>query len=104
MMQGVQTYVNFYSKLWEESSEEFPQFSNVYSRYEQIEREKHFSQIQSRLKKLQNNKYKKDFQPDQAGVVVFPAVKEFLEKVFDFEAKQLDIILSDGFRSEEHTS
>ncbi len=98
-MPVIQSYINHFSDLWENSAEVFPAFARSYSQQEQAERELRFSVIQEKLKKLQSKKNRQALKKGDVGKSFFPVFRDFLESVFDFEPAHLEIILSDSFKN-----
>jgi hypothetical protein len=64
-----------------------------------MEREKNFEQIQLKLKSLQSRSNIKKLRNSNPESKFFPVFRTFLQRIFDFEKGQLDIILSDEFRN-----
>ncbi len=96
---AVQSYIEHFSDLWENSPKVFPDFACGYSPQQQGEREDRFSIIQEKLKKLQKKKNRQALKEGDAGKSFFPVFRDFLESVFDFERAHLEIILSDSFKN-----
>ena len=97
-MLPVQSYINHFIEIWENSSNEMPAFKREFSLNEKIIRENNFEKFQHRIKELQSLKNVQQFKKNP-GESFFPMFKGFLETVFDFEKEHLNIILSDEFKS-----
>ncbi|SHF24529.1 hypothetical protein SAMN05444274_104159 [Mariniphaga anaerophila] len=99
-MLAVDSYIEHFVRIWEESPETLPELKIRYSEEGQVTRERKFSEFQEKVKRFQSKKEKvrvlKDRDP---GHAFFPVFRDFLENVFDFEADHLEIILSDDFKS-----
>lgn len=97
-MLPIQTYIHHFNKIWEESPESFPVFKKEYSTEEKYQHEKNYEKFQQKLKGIQSRKKMQGFRsnPSQS---FSPMFKSFLETVFDFEKKHLQLILSDDFKS-----
>lgn len=97
-MLPVQSYINHFIDVWENSSREMPAFKREFSCDEKLVREGNFEDFQQRIKELQSLKNVKQFKSNPAKSF-FPMFKEFLKTVFDFEKEHLNIILSDEFKN-----
>ena len=97
-MLTIQSYIEYFTKIWEKSPNNLPSFHREYLPDEQLIRENNYEQFQQNLKKLQSRK--KAVQTHKnPGNTFFPLFKNFLETVFDFEKEQLRIILSERFKN-----
>ncbi len=97
-MLPVQSYINHFIEIWENSSHEMPAFKREFSLNEKKIRENNFEKFQHKIKELQSLKNVQQFKKNP-GESFFPMFKGFLETVFDFEKEHLSIILSDEFKS-----
>ncbi len=97
-MLPVQSYINHFIEIWENSSHEMPAFKREFSLNEKNIRENNFEKFQHKIKELQSLKNVQQFKKNP-GESFFPMFKEFLETVFDFEKEHLSIILSGEFKS-----
>ena len=97
-MLPVQSYINHFIGIWENSPSEMPAFKREFSLNEKIIRENNFEKFQHKIKELQSLKNVHQFKKNP-GKSFFPMFKEFLKTVFDFEKEHLSIILSDEFKS-----
>jgi len=93
----IQDYIQHFSRIWDESSTNFPEFRRSYSVAEQMERENNFEQFQKRINELQSGAKIRRLRnaPEKS---FFPAFKAFLDTVFDFDPEHLNIILSNEFK------
>ena len=93
----IQDYIQHFCKIWEDSSDEFPEFARSYSKNEQLERETNFEHFQKRINEMQTRGKMLQLRnaPDKS---FFPLFKDFLQTVFDFEPEHLNIILSEEFK------
>jgi hypothetical protein len=98
-MLPVESYINHFAGIWEESAETLPEFNRSYSTGEQNARESNFNAFQEKVKKFQSKKNIKSLKASDAGQSFFPVFRAFLQNVFDFEPDQLAIILSDDFKN-----
>jgi hypothetical protein len=98
-MLPVESYINHFAGIWEESAETLPGFNRSYSTGEQNARETRFNAFQEKVKKFQSKKNIKSLKARDPGQSFFPVFRAFLENVFDFEPDQLAIILSDDFKN-----
>jgi hypothetical protein len=98
-MLPVKSYIEHFVGIWRESSGSVPDFQRSYSSEEQIEREANFCRFQEKVKALQSKKTIRTLKEGDPGQSFFPVFRGFLEGVFDFEADQLEIILSDQFKN-----
>jgi hypothetical protein len=98
-MLPVESYINHFAGIWEESAETLPGFNRSYSTGEQNARETNFNAFQEKVKKFQSKKNIKSLKTGDPGQSFFPVFRAFLENVFDFEPDQLEIILSDKFKN-----
>jgi hypothetical protein len=98
-MLAVETYINHFARIWEESPVVLPHFTRSYSEKEQNARETNFNVFQDKVKKFQSKKNIKTLKTGDPGHSFFPVFHAFLENVFDFEPDQLEIILSDDFKN-----
>jgi hypothetical protein len=98
-MLPVESYINHFVRIWEESAETLPGFNRSYSTGEQNARESNFNAFQEKVKKIQSKKNIKSLKAGDPGQSFFPVFRAFLENVFDFEPDQLAIILSDDFKN-----
>jgi len=94
----VQSYINHFLEIWENSPNELPTFSEEFSVEEKLEREGNYESFQKKIKELQTRKHVQQIRSNP-GQSFFPMFKGFLETVFDFEKEQLDVILSDEFKN-----
>ena len=97
-MVPVQSYINHFIEIWENSSKELPTFHKKFSFDEKLKRESNFDKFQHKIKELQSLKNVKQFKSNP-GESFFPMFKGFLKTVFDFEKEHLNIILSDEFKN-----
>jgi hypothetical protein len=98
-MLAVESYINHFVKIWEESAETLPEFNRSYSEEEQTERETRFNAFQEKIKSFQSKKNVRALKSFDPGQSFFPVFRAFLQNVFDFEPDQLEIILSDEFKN-----
>jgi hypothetical protein len=98
-MLAVESYINHFVKIWEESAETLPEFNRSYSEEEQTERETRFNAFQEKIKSFQSKKNVRALKSFDPGQSFFPVFRAFLQNVFDFEPDQLEIILSDDFKN-----
>src|SRR5690554_4051171 len=98
-MSAIETYINHFSETWADSPEDFPPFSFSYSDEEKRIRENRFNKIQDNLKHLQAKKNRQSLRNSDPGTTFFPVFREMMEDIFGFEKSQLEIILSDSFKS-----
>jgi len=98
-MQPVETYINHFINLWENSPVTLPVFNRVYSESEKREREQYFEELQKKMESLQNKSNIRKLRKSNPENTFFPVFKTFMQNVFDFEEEQLKIILSDDFRN-----
>ena len=98
-MLNIETYLDHFIKIWNQSSNDLPFFNRIYSENEQFERESNFEQIHSKLKSLQSRSNINRLRNSKPETTFFPVFKSFLQNVFDFEQAHLEIILSDEFRN-----
>jgi len=97
-MLPVQSYINHFNEVWENSSNEMPTFIKKFSVSEKHERETHFDSFQKSIRELQSRKNIHQFR-NNPGQSIFPLFKGFLKTVFDFEKEQLNLILSEDFKN-----
>ena len=97
-MLTIQFYIDHFSKIWDESSDDFPIFHRKYLPFEQLQREQNLEEFQQKLKKMQSKMNVRKIRKSDPGSTFFPVFRSFLETVFDFEKEQLGIILSDQFK------
>lgn len=98
-MLPVESYMNHFAGIWEESSEQLPEFSRSYTADEQNAREANFNAFQEKVKSFQSKKNRQALRKGDPGQSFFPVFRAFLQNVFDFEPDQLSIILSDDFKN-----
>jgi len=98
-MLAIETYINHFSKFWEQSPTHLPFFKRGYTLEEKLERENNFEQIQIKLKTLQSRSAVIKLRNSNPENTFFPVFKTFLYDIFDFEQAHLDIILSEEFRN-----
>lgn len=96
-MLPVQEYINHFKDIWNNSSEDLPDFHKIYSKEEKLKHEIHFDGFQKKLKELQNVRKVQQLKKDPAKSF-FPMFRSFLDTVFDFDSSHLEIILSDEFK------
>ena len=97
-MLPVQSYINHFIEVWENSPHEMPAFKRAFSQDEKFERESNFESFQKKIRELQSLKNAQQFKSNP-GESFFPMFKGFLETVFDFDKEHLNIILSDEFKN-----
>ncbi len=97
-MLPIQKYIEHFTEVWEKSPNHLPAFSREYSNAEQLIRENNYNKFQLNLKKLQSHKAAFKIRNNKENPF-FPLFKNFLETVFDFEKRQLKIILSEQFKN-----
>jgi hypothetical protein len=97
-MLTVETYIDHFIRIWEQSPKSFPVFNRSYSENEQQERENNFDQIQLKMKSLQSRSAIKKLRNSNPESKFFPVFRSFLRDIFDFEEAHLEIILSEQFR------
>ncbi len=98
-MLPVESYINHFAGIWEESSEQLPEFSRSYTADEQNAREANFNAFQEKVKSFQSKKNRQALRKGDPGQSFFPVFRAFLQNVFDFETDQFAIILSDDFKN-----
>ncbi|MBK6281752.1 MAG: class 1 isoprenoid biosynthesis enzyme [Draconibacterium sp.] len=98
-MQSVESYIDHFIKIWENSPVHFPGFNRFYLEVEKLEREKNFEQIQEKIKALQSRSAIKKLRNSNPESKFFPVFKSFLHDIFDFDQAHLEIILSEEFRN-----
>jgi hypothetical protein len=98
-MLPVNSYIDHFIHIWENSPTQLPVFKRVYTEKEQLEREYNFEQIQLKMKSLQSRQNLKKLRNSKPESKFFPVFRSFLQSIFDFEKEHLDIILSDEFRN-----
>jgi hypothetical protein len=98
-MQPVETYINHFIRIWNQSPKYLPVFNRIYTEGEQLERENNFEHIQLKLKSLQSRSKISQLRNSKPEATFFPVFKSFMQNVFDFEQAHLDIILSEEFRN-----
>ncbi len=98
-MLTITSYIGHFSKIWEESPDDFPVFHRKYLDFEQLQREQNLEVFQQKLKKMQSKMNVRKIRKSDPGSTFFPVFRSFLETVFDFERQQLEIILSDQFKN-----
>ncbi len=98
-MLAVESYINHFVKIWEESAEILPGFNRRYSAEEQNARENNFNAFQEKVKSFQSKKNIRALKERDPGQTFFPVIRVFLQNVFDFEPDQLEIILSSEFKN-----
>ncbi|WP_372946954.1 hypothetical protein [Mariniphaga sp.] len=98
-MLAVESYINHFVKIWEESAETLPGFNRSYSAEEQNARENNFNAFQEKVKSFQSKKNIRALKERDPGQTFFPVFRAFLQNVFDFEPDQLEIILSSEFKN-----
>jgi hypothetical protein len=98
-MLAVESYINHFVGVWEESAETLPGFNRSYSAEEQNARENNFNAFQEKVKNFQSKKNIRALKERDPGQTFFPVFRAFLQNVFDFEPDQLEIILSDEFKN-----
>ena len=97
-MLTVNSYIDHFINIWEQSPTSFPEFNCAYSENEQWERENNFDQILLKMKSLQSRTAIKKLKNNNPENTFFPLFRSFLQDIFDFEEAHLDIILSEQFR------
>lgn len=98
-MTAVSSLIDYFADLWIHCPEEFPEFRNAYSKEDQNYRAQRFVELQEELNKRRLNKIQKEYLAGDAGSSIFPLLRKTLLEVFDFNAAQLNVILSDEFRN-----
>lgn len=97
-MRSIQTYIDHFSECWNKSSTNLPQFSRVFTEAEKLEREKSYNNFRVKIKELQSKRKIQNIRSKPENTF-FPMLKGFLQSVFDFDEKQLQIILSEEFKN-----
>jgi hypothetical protein len=97
-MLPIQSYINHFVEIWENSSHEFPTFRREFSTDEKFVRENNYEKFQKKIKEVQSRKNIQQFK-NNPGQSIFPLFKGFLKMVFDFEEEQLKVILSEEFKN-----
>ena len=98
-MLPVNSYIDHFIQIWENSPSHVPVFNRIYTEKEQIDRENNFEQIQLKLQSLQSKKQIEKLRSSNPESKFFPVFRTILQSIFDFENDHLDIILSDEFRN-----
>jgi len=70
-MVPVQSYINHFIEIWENSSKELPTFHKKFSFEEKLKRESNFDKFQHKIKELQSLKNVKQFKSNP-GESFFP--------------------------------
>lgn len=97
-MLHIKKYITYYSKIWSETSCEFPMLSKEYPEDKKSQKEKGLEEFLQKIQKFKNVK-NNNSTVNETGVSFFRIFKAFLKSVFDFEEKHLNIILSEDFKN-----
>jgi hypothetical protein len=98
-MLAVQSYIDHFTNVWNQSPNYLPEFDRIYSKTEKLDREERFEQIQLKMKSLQSRSGINRIRKGNPENTFFPVFKNFLKDIFDFEQAHLEIILSEEFRN-----
>lgn len=98
-MLTIETFDQHFTDVWKNSDISFPKVKRRYSESEQQSREQSFDEMMRKLEALKSHQQLKKIKKNQPENTFFPVLKTFLHDIFDFEEKQLEIILSESFRN-----
>lgn len=96
-MLAINDFMDYFRKVWDNSSSSFPTFEKTYSDIEKKQREAHYTSFQKRINDYKSARKARQIY-NESGKDLFPVIEAFLETIFDFEKEQIDIILSDDFK------
>lgn len=97
-MLEIKDFMDYFKKLWDNSPSSFPVFEKTYSDKEKTLNEEHYSSLQKEISACKSVKAARKLH-NNTGEQLFGVFKAFLETVFDFDKKQINIILSSDFKN-----